>query len=87
MGLLTSLLLPFINITKIIYVPRPAISTIDTADMENIVMANASSVSLSWINLIVTIYLIGVIYFCILLIACIILRPPPPCIIFIILLI
>ena len=65
MGLLTSLLLPFINITKIIYVPRPAISTIDTANMENIVMANASSVSLSWINLIVTIYLIGVIYFAI----------------------
>lgn len=62
-GLLTSLLLPFITITKTIYVERAPMSV---TDMTSIVVPTdpvESGVLFDWFGLLLTIYLLGVMYF------------------------
>jgi len=62
-GLLTSFLLPLISFTKITYVPRPAVSTLDVAAIENLSGVNSSASTFSWTNFTIIIYLLGVLYF------------------------
>ncbi len=62
-GLLTSFLLPFISITKIIYTPRPAISSLEMTAVENLAGTNAKAITFNWTNFAIIIYLLGVLYF------------------------
>lgn len=62
-GLLTSFLLPFITITKIIYVEPTVISVTELSDSQTVISQFESPEPFDWSSFLLIIYVLGIIYF------------------------
>lgn len=62
-GLLTSFFLPFVTITKIVYVAPAAMSVTELVSPETIIPISESPISFNWTSLFLIIYLLGLTYF------------------------
>lgn len=63
-GLLTSILLPFVSLTKIKYIERAPLLQLDLSSSTQTVLPIAeSSTSFDWTSLFIFIYLLGILYF------------------------